>query len=50
MYMYSRPNEMNEIFSIYVILLDTLGPGVHSASNRNEDQDNVSGEQSTTGA
>jgi hypothetical protein len=34
--------------SIYLILLAALGPGVHSASNKNEYQkyknDNVSGE------
>jgi hypothetical protein len=42
----SRPNEVNEFFSIYLILLATLGPVVHSASNRNEYQklkNNVSG-------
>jgi hypothetical protein len=36
------------IFSIYLILPATLGPGVHSASNRNEYQkqknSNISGE------
>jgi hypothetical protein len=35
------------IFSIYLILLAPLGPGVHSASNRNEYQKqkkNVSGQ------
>jgi hypothetical protein len=35
------------IFSIYLILADALGPGVHSATNRNEYQkqkNNVSGE------
>jgi hypothetical protein len=34
-------------FSIYLFLLSALGPGVHSASNRNEYQkhtSNVSGE------
>jgi hypothetical protein len=34
-------------FSIYLILLAALGPGVHSASNKNEYQkqkNNVSGE------
>jgi hypothetical protein len=38
------------MFSIYLILLATLGPGVYSASNRNEYQkqkNNVSGEYST---
>jgi hypothetical protein len=32
----SRPDEV--IFSIYLILLAALGPGVHSACNRNEYQ------------
>jgi hypothetical protein len=35
------------IFSIYLILPDALGPGVHSASKRNEYQkqkNNVTGE------
>jgi hypothetical protein len=32
----SRPGEVNEFFSIYLILPDALGPGVHSDSNRNE--------------
>jgi hypothetical protein len=39
-------------FSIYLIFLATLGPGVYSASNRNEYQmrkNNVSGEQSAAG-
>jgi hypothetical protein len=42
----SRPDEVNEFYSIYLILLAALGPGVHSASNRNEyhKQENVSGE------
>jgi hypothetical protein len=43
----SRPDEMNGFFSSYLILLAALGPGVYSASNRNEYQkqkDNVSGE------
>jgi hypothetical protein len=38
---------VNEFFSIYLILLAALGPGVDSASNRNEYQkqkNNVSGE------
>jgi hypothetical protein len=46
----SRPDEVNEFFSIYLILPATLGLGVYSASNRNEYQkhkNNVSGEQST---
>jgi hypothetical protein len=41
----SRPDEVN--FSIYLILPAALGPGVHSASNRNEYQkqkNNVSDE------
>jgi hypothetical protein len=33
-----RPNEMNEFFSMYIIILTTLGPGVYSASNRNQYQ------------
>jgi hypothetical protein len=32
----SRPDEVNS--SIYIILPAALGPGVHSASNRNEYQ------------
>jgi hypothetical protein len=43
----SRPDEAIEIFSIYVNLPAALGPGVYSASNRNEYQkqkENVSGE------
>jgi hypothetical protein len=43
----SRPDEVNDFFSIYLILPTVLGPGVHSASNRNEYQkqnNNVSGE------
>jgi hypothetical protein len=40
-----------EFFSIYLILLAALGPGVYSASNRNEyqKQTNVSEEQSVAG-
>jgi hypothetical protein len=42
----SIPDEV--IFKIYLILLAALGPGVYSASNRNEYQkhknSNVSGE------
>jgi hypothetical protein len=48
----SRPDEVN-IFSIYLILPVALGPGVHSASIRNEYQkqkNNVSGEKSAAGA
>jgi hypothetical protein len=44
---------MNELSSIYLILPAELGPGVYSASNRNENQkqkNNVSGEQSAAGA
>jgi hypothetical protein len=48
----SRPDEVN--FSIHLILLAALGPGVHSTSNRNEYQkqknNNVSGEQTVAGA
>jgi hypothetical protein len=43
----SIPHEVNEFFSISLILLTTLGPGAYSASNRNEYQkqkDNVCGE------
>jgi hypothetical protein len=43
----SRPDEANEFLSIYLILPVALGPGVYSASNRNEYQkhkNNVSGE------
>jgi hypothetical protein len=32
----SRPDGVNEFFSIYLILPAALGPGVYSASNRNE--------------
>jgi hypothetical protein len=34
----SRPNEVNECFSIYLILPATPGLGVNSASDRNEYQ------------
>jgi hypothetical protein len=43
----SRLDKVTEFFSIYLILPAALGPGVHSASNRNEYQkqrNNVSGE------
>jgi hypothetical protein len=43
----SRPDEVNEFSSIYLILPATLGPEVCSASNRNEYQkqkNNVPGE------
>jgi hypothetical protein len=42
----SKPNELNEFFSIYVILPATSGPGVYAIFNRNEYQKhkkNVSG-------
>jgi hypothetical protein len=47
----SRPDEVIEFFSVPLILPATLGPGVYSASNRNEYQKlkNVSGEYSTAG-
>jgi hypothetical protein len=32
----SRPDEVNDIFSIFQILPAALGPRVYSASNRNE--------------
>jgi hypothetical protein len=31
----SRPDQENELFSIYLILLAALGPGSYSAANRN---------------
>jgi hypothetical protein len=34
----SRPDEVTEFFSIYLILPDALGPGVYSTSTRNEYQ------------
>jgi hypothetical protein len=34
----SRPNEVNEMFSIYLILPAALAPGVYSTSNKNEYQ------------
>jgi hypothetical protein len=42
----SRPDEVNAFFSIPLILVAALGPGVYSASNGNEyqKQKNVSGE------
>jgi hypothetical protein len=33
-----KPDEAIEFFSIYLILLAALGPGVHPASNSNEYQ------------
>jgi hypothetical protein len=44
---------VNAFFSIYLIHPAALGPGVYSASDRNEYQKqkyNVSGEQSVAGA
>jgi hypothetical protein len=44
---------MNEVFQIDLFLPAIPGPGVHSASNRNEYQEqkkNVSGEYKTAGA
>jgi hypothetical protein len=50
----SIPDEVNEFFFlIYLIFPAALGPGVHSASNRNEYQkqkNNVSGEKIAAGA
>jgi hypothetical protein len=47
----SKANEVNGYFSIYIILPDTLGPGVYSISNRNvyqkQKNDNVSQKEST---
>jgi hypothetical protein len=43
----SRPDEVNEFLSIYLILPAALDPGIDSASNRNEYQkqkNKVSGE------
>jgi hypothetical protein len=48
----SRPDEVNECFSVHLILPAALGPGVYSASNRIEYQkqtNNVSREQSAAG-
>jgi hypothetical protein len=42
----SIPNEVTEFSSIYLIVPAALGPGVYSASNRNEyhqQKNNVSG-------
>jgi hypothetical protein len=33
-----KANEVNEFVSIYLILPAALGPGIYSASNRNEYQ------------
>jgi hypothetical protein len=49
----SRTDEVNYFFSIYLSFPGELGPGVYSASNRNEYQketNNVCGEQSAAGA
>jgi hypothetical protein len=43
----SKPDEVNEFFSIYIIFPAALAPGVYSASKRNEYQkkkNNVRGE------
>jgi hypothetical protein len=43
----SRSDEVNEFLQFHLILPAALGPGVYSASNRNENQkqeNNVSGE------
>jgi hypothetical protein len=47
----SIPEEVNEFFSIYIILPAAVSPGVYSVSNRNEYQkqkNNVSGEPSVS--
>jgi hypothetical protein len=36
--MRSKPDKVNAFFSVYLILLATLGPEVYSASERNEYQ------------
>jgi hypothetical protein len=47
----SRPDEVNEFLSIYLILPAALSHGIYSASNRNEyqKQKNVSEECSAAG-
>jgi hypothetical protein len=48
----SKPNDVNEFFSIYVILLDALCLGNYSVSNRNEyqkERNNFSGELTSAG-
>jgi hypothetical protein len=48
----SRPVEVNKFFLIYLIFQATLGPGIYSASNRNEYQkqkNNISGEKGSAG-
>jgi hypothetical protein len=37
-YSKERPHEVNEYFSLHLILLAALGPEVYSPSNRNEYQ------------
>jgi hypothetical protein len=50
-YMGSRPGEVNEIFSIYLILPAALNPGVYSKINEHHKQkNNVSEESSAAGA
>jgi hypothetical protein len=47
-----KPDAVNELFSIYLILRAASGPGVYSASHRNEYQkqkNNVSGKNSVAG-
>jgi hypothetical protein len=34
----SKADEVNELFSIYLIFQAALGPEVHSASSRNEEE------------
>jgi hypothetical protein len=49
----SRHDGVNDFFLIYLILPAALGPGIYSASNRNEYQkqnNNVSGEHNSSGA
>jgi hypothetical protein len=36
-----RPNEIKEFFSIYLIILAALSPGIYLASNRNEYQKHI---------
>jgi hypothetical protein len=49
----AKPDEVNTFFSIYLIITAALGPGVYSASNKNEYQkqkNHVSREQSAVGS
>jgi hypothetical protein len=49
----SRPEEVIELFSIYLKFPAALGPGVYSTTNKNEYQkqgNKVAGEMSVTGA